>query len=66
MEDGARLSVGGMFALIGAEVERGVEGLPFPAHVATNSRDVERRIRSLRYPPSDRRISFYFSKSCKN
>ena len=43
MEDSARLSVGEMFALIGAEVERGVEGLPFPAHVATDSRDVERR-----------------------
>ena len=43
MEDGARLSVGGMFALIGAEVERGVEELPFPAHVSTDSRDVERR-----------------------
>mgnify|MGYP000917763797 CR=1 FL=1 len=42
MEDSARLSVGEMFALIGAEVERGVEGLPFPGHVATDSRDVER------------------------
>ena len=42
MEDSARLSVGEMFALIGAKVGRGVEGLPFPAHVATDSRDVER------------------------
>ena len=42
MEDSARLSVGEMFALIDAEVGRGVEGLPFPAHVATDSRDVER------------------------
>ena len=42
MEDSARLSVGEMFALIGAEVGRGVEGIPFPAHVATDSRDVER------------------------
>ena len=39
MEDSARLSVGEMFALIGAEVGRGVEGLPFPAHVATDSRE---------------------------
>ena len=41
MEDSARLSVGEMFALIGAEVGRGVEELPFPAHVATDSQEVE-------------------------
>ena len=34
MEDSARLSVGEMFALIGAEVGRGVEGLQIGrAHV---------------------------------
>lgn len=42
MEDKSRLSVGEMFALIGVEVEPGFEALPFPRHVATDSRDVER------------------------
>ena len=42
MEKRPSLSVGGMFSLIGVEVEHGIRSQPFPRHVATDSRDVER------------------------
>lgn len=42
MEKRSSLSVGGMFGLIGVEVEHGIQSQPFPRHVATDSRDVER------------------------
>ena len=42
MEKRPSLSVGGMFGLIGVEVEHGIRSQPFPRHVATDSRDVKR------------------------
>ena len=38
---GDRLSVGEMFALTGRDAPEEVRALPFPAHVATDSRDVQ-------------------------